>query len=107
MRMPLKSYSSGMLLRLAFGIITSVRSEILLIDEIVNVGDARFIEKAKARMSSLIHESDIMVLSTHDNTTIKEFCNKALWLEKGEIKLFGPVDEVLQHKAEHEYALSS
>ncbi len=50
---------------------------------------------------------DIMVLSTHDNTTIKEFCNKALWLEKGEIKLFGPVDEVLQHKAEHEYALSS
>ena len=107
MRMPLKSYSSGMLLRLAFGIITSVRSEILLIDEIVNVGDARFIEKAKARMTSLIHESDIMVLSTHDNTTIKEFCNKALWLEKGEIKLFGPVDEVLQHKAEHEYSLVS
>src|SRR3569832_2031665 len=105
-RMPLKSYSSGMLLRLAFGIITSIKSEILLIDEIVNVGDARFISKAKARMSSLIHQSDIMVLSTHDENTIKEFCNKALWLEKGELKFMGTVDEVLDRKSQHESSLN-
>ncbi len=105
-RMPLKSYSSGMLLRLAFGIITSIGSEILLIDEIVNVGDARFLEKAKARMTSLIHQSDIMVLSTHDNNTIKEFCNKAIWLEKGEIKFSGTVDEVLNYKSLHEPQLN-
>jgi ABC-type polysaccharide/polyol phosphate transport system ATPase subunit len=105
-RMPLKSYSSGMLLRLAFGIITSIGSEILLIDEIVNVGDSRFLEKAKARMASLIHQSDIMVLSTHDNNTIKEFCNKAVWLEKGEIKFSGTVDEVLDYKSIHEPQLN-
>ncbi len=93
--MPLKSYSSGMLVRLAFGIITSIRSEILLVDEVVNVGDARFMQKAKARMTSLIHQSDIMVLSTHDHNLIKEFCNKALWLEQGQIKAFGETSEVL------------
>ena len=96
MKMPIKSYSSGMKVRLAFGIITSVVSEILLIDEIVNVGDANFIEKAKARMKSLVHRSEFMVLSTHDTHIVKELCNKALWLEKGAVKYFGAVDEVLQ-----------
>lgn len=99
--MPLKSYSSGMLIRLAFGIITSIRSEILLVDEVVNVGDARFMEKAKARMTSLIHQADIMVLSTHDHNLIGEFCNKALWLEHGQIKAFGNTAEVLALQAQH------
>jgi ABC-type polysaccharide/polyol phosphate transport system ATPase subunit len=95
MHVPTKSYSSGMKVRLAFGIITHVFSEILLIDEIVNVGDARFIEKAKAQMLNLIHESDFMVLSTHDVNIVKELCNKALWLDKGSLKCFGEVEEVL------------
>jgi ABC-type polysaccharide/polyol phosphate transport system ATPase subunit len=84
-----------MKLRLAFGIITSVSSEILLIDEIVNVGDAGFVEKAKARMKSLVYQSDIMVLSTHDMHMIREFCNKVLWLEHGKVKACGKVDDVL------------
>lgn len=96
MKMPIKSYSAGMKVRLAFGIITNVFSDILLIDEIVNVGDAKFIEKAKAQMKNLIHQSEFMVLSTHDTSTVKEFCNKALWLDKGAVKCLGPVDEVLQ-----------
>lgn len=100
MKMPLKSYSSGMLIRLAFGIITSIHSDVLLIDEVVNVGDARFMAKAKARMASLIHKSDIMVLSTHDQATMREFCNKALWLERGEIKSFGEINEVFEHVRE-------
>ena len=95
MKMPIKTYSSGMKLRLAYGIITSVFSEILLIDEIVNVGDARFMEKAKHRMKSLVGQSDIMVLSTHDVGIIKELCNKAIWLEHGVIKCIGRVDDVL------------
>ncbi len=95
MKMPIKSYSSGMKVRLAFGIITHVFSEILLIDEIVNVGDAKFIEKAKAQMQSLIHQSEFMVLSTHDTNIVKEFCNKALWLKEGKLKCFGSVTEVL------------
>ena len=96
MKMPIKSYSAGMKLRLAFGIITSVPSEILLIDEIVNVGDAGFVEKAKARMKSLVYQSDVMVLSTHDISMVREFCNKALWLEQGKIKAFDEIENVLK-----------
>lgn len=96
LKMPIKSYSAGMKVRLAFGIITSVASEVLLIDEIVNVGDAKFIEKAKDRMKSLVHQSDFMVLSTHDTNIVKEFCNKALWLKAGKVEAFGAVEEVLQ-----------
>ena len=66
-----------------------------LIDEIVNVGDAKFIEKAKAQIKNLIHQADFMVLSTHDFHIVKELCNKALWLENGIIKSFGKVEEVL------------
>lgn len=98
--MPVRTYSSGMMLRLAFGIITSISTEILLIDEVVNVGDSNFMLKAKQRMSCLIHESDIMVLSTHDLNTLKEFCNKILWLEHGKIKMIGEPNTVLeQYKA--------
>lgn len=94
-KMPIKSYSSGMKVRLAFGIITNVFSEILLIDEIVNVGDAKFLEKAKAQMKSLVHQSEFMVLSSHDTHIVREFCNKGLWLEHGIVKCFGTIDEVL------------
>lgn len=100
LKMPIKTYSSGMMVRLAFGIVTSISCDILLVDEVVNVGDASFMEKAKMRMTDLIHRSDILVLSTHDHRTIKEFCNKVLWLEKGQTKSFGQMDEVFKsHQA--------
>ncbi|MCX7123486.1 MAG: ABC transporter ATP-binding protein [Gammaproteobacteria bacterium] len=94
--MPIKTYSAGMKVRLAFGIITSMPAEILLIDEVVNVGDANFMEKAKQRMHGLIHQSDILVLSTHDVNIMKEFCNKVLWLEHGTIRAFGPITDILE-----------
>ena len=94
MQMPIKTYSAGMLVRLGFGTITSIPSEILLIDEVVNVGDASFKEKAKQRMLKLIAQAEIMVLSTHDLKTMQELCNKALWLEHGQVKMFGTVDTV-------------
>ncbi len=87
--MPIKTYSSGMNLRLAFGIATTMVPEILLIDEVVGVGDARFLEKAQARLNKLISDSKILVLSSHSNEIIKKFCNKILWLEKGHIVYFG------------------
>lgn len=96
MKMPIKTYSSGMKIRLAFGIIVNVFAEILLIDEIVSVGDARFMQKAKEHMQNLVHASDIMVLSTHDTQLSREFCNKGLWLDHGKIKCFGLLDEVLE-----------
>ncbi|MBS0650277.1 MAG: ABC transporter ATP-binding protein [Verrucomicrobia bacterium] len=96
--LPLNSYSSGMLVRLGFAIITSISSEILLIDEVLSVGDARFIDKARKRISTLIDQSHIMVLSTHDHDVIRSFCNKVLWLEQGKIKLFGNTEEVFQER---------
>jgi ABC-type polysaccharide/polyol phosphate transport system ATPase subunit len=102
MKMPIKSYSSGMMVRLAFGIATSIASDILLIDEVVNVGDVQFREKAKKRLTAFIHQAHILVLSTHDFSILREFCNKALWLEKGQIKKFGEIEEVL---AAHKMAL--
>ncbi len=95
MKMPIKTYSSGMKVRLAFGIITSTPSEILLLDEVVNVGDASFMEKAKQRMQHYIHNADIIVLSTHEVQHLREFCNKILWLNHGKIKAFGPIGPLL------------
>lgn len=95
MKMPIKSYSSGMKVRLAFGLITHVFSEILLIDEIVNVGDAKFVEKATAQMYKLIDQAEFVVLSTHDTHIVKKLCNKALWLENGSLKCMGGIEEVL------------
>jgi ABC-type polysaccharide/polyol phosphate transport system ATPase subunit len=96
MKMPIKTYSAGMKLRLAYGIITSIYSQILLIDEIVNVGDAAFMQKAKQRMEGMVDQADIMVLSTHDLGIVKEFCNKAIWLEKGLVRALGDVEKVLK-----------
>jgi len=92
-KMPLRTYSSGMLLRLGFSIVTHFRTDILLIDEVVNVGDADFIEKAKQRMKELIDETKIVVISTHDDRIIQEFCNRILCLEHGRVKFLGPIDE--------------
>jgi ABC-type polysaccharide/polyol phosphate transport system ATPase subunit len=103
-KMPIKTYSSGMKVRLAFGIITSIPSQILLLDEVVNVGDANFMEKAKIRMKNFIHHADILVLSTHDLDIMREMCNKVLWLEHGMIKRFGEIEAVLseyQQEVQH------
>ncbi len=92
-KMPLRTYSSGMLLRLGFSIVTHFRTDILLIDEVVNVGDAGFILKAKQRMRELVDDTKIVVISTHDHQIIKEFCNRVLCLEHGTVKFLGSVDE--------------
>lgn len=94
--MPVRTYSSGMMVRLAFAISTSIEPDILLIDEIFGAGDANFMEKARQKMISLLKESNIVVIATHSDTLIKEFCNKALLLEGGRVKYFGPVAETLK-----------
>lgn len=94
MKMPIKTYSAGMKVRLAFAIATAIPSDILLIDEVIGAGDATFMQKAKNRLENLIHSSDILVLASHDRDIACQFCNKALLLEKGEMKAFGPIHEV-------------
>ena len=93
--LPIKTYSAGMQARLAFGISTAVHPDILVIDELIGTGDANFIKKAKSRMETLLHHANILVLASHSTEIIKQFCNKAMWLENGEIKSFGNVDDVI------------
>lgn len=94
--MPVRTYSSGMKIRLSFAISTSINPEILLLDEVLGAGDTDFINKARERMSSLVNQSSIVVMASHSNELIKEFCNKALLMENGQIKYFGAVDEALE-----------
>jgi ABC-type polysaccharide/polyol phosphate transport system ATPase subunit len=95
--MPTKTYSSGMNVRLSFGIATAIIPDILILDEVVGVGDIRFIEKAQARLNRLIESSNILVLASHSNEIIYKFCNKILWLDQGRmVKLVEqPIQDVL------------
>jgi ABC-type polysaccharide/polyol phosphate transport system ATPase subunit len=91
--LPVKYYSSGMMLRLAFAIATDVEPEILLLDEIFAAGDAAFSKKAMTRMTSLLDASHIAILASHNLNLIQEFCTRALWLERGRVVMDGdPAD---------------
>jgi len=94
--MPIRTYSSGMRVRLAFAVSTSIDPDILLIDEVFAAGDADFMQKARKKMVSLLDQSSIVLIATHADDLIKEFCNKALLLEGGRVKYFGSVDEALK-----------
>lgn len=95
LKMPIRTYSSGMQVRLAFAISASIQPDILLIDEIFAAGDSGFMEKARQRMISLLKQSSIVVMATHSDALIKEFCNKVLLMEGGKVKFFGDVLEGL------------
>jgi ABC-type polysaccharide/polyol phosphate transport system ATPase subunit len=94
--LPLRTYSNGMRLRLAFAISTAVDADILLLDEVLGVGDASFQEKANQRLRELHERADIVVLAIHSDDTIRASCNKVLWMESGRARMLGPVDEVLE-----------
>lgn len=85
LNLPVESFSSGMALRLAFAIATYENPEILILDEIVNVGDKNFAEKSKQRINKLIENSKIFVLASHDENIIKYYCNKLYKFNKGEL----------------------
>jgi ABC-type polysaccharide/polyol phosphate transport system ATPase subunit len=93
--LPLRTYSSGMRVRLAFAISTAVDADVLLLDEVLGVGDARFQEQANRRLRELHDRAEIVVLAIHSSPTIRETCNKVLWMERGRARMLGPVDEVL------------
>jgi ABC-type polysaccharide/polyol phosphate transport system ATPase subunit len=99
--LPLRTYSSGMRVRLAFAVSTAVDAEILLLDEVMGVGDASFMHKAEERLMDLHSRAEIVVLAMHANTEIRKVCNKALWMERGHVRAFGPVEEVVsQYEAQ-------
>lgn len=92
--MPVRTYSSGMHLRLAFSVSTIVRPEILLMDEWLSVGDEGFKHKAEDRLNELVNSTRILVIASHSRSLIEKTCNKAIWLEHGKIRMFGDVKEV-------------
>jgi ABC-type polysaccharide/polyol phosphate transport system ATPase subunit len=93
--LPTRTYSTGMFLRLAFAISTSIEPDILIMDEMISAGDAQFIEKAERRLRELVDKANILALASHDTTIIEKLCNKVLWLEHGVVREVGPPAAVL------------
>lgn len=93
---PVKSYSTGMMVRLAFAVSTSIEGEVLLLDEIVGAGDATFMGKARKRIFDLMDQSKLMVFVSHDLETISKVCNRVIWLDHGVKKEDGDPHMVIQ-----------
>ncbi len=91
---PIRNYSSGMLMRLAFSVATVVEPEILIVDEILAVGDANFQTKSKKRMLELMSGGTTVLFVSHNLEQIREMCNRVVWLDSGEIKMIGNTNTV-------------
>lgn len=92
---PIRMYSSGMGMKLAFAVATAGNPDILLVDEVIGVGDAKFMQKAVSRIHDLMHRCKILVLTSHDNELVRSFCNKAIVLDKGHIIYQGGINEAI------------
>jgi len=92
--MPVRTYSSGMQMRLMFSIATTMKPQILLMDEWLSVGDESFVKKAEERLGKLVSETDILVFASHSRKTITSTCNRLIWLEHGRIKADGNVETI-------------
>ena len=92
--MPVRTYSAGMMVRLCFAVATSVSPEILLMDEWLAAGDATFLAKARRRMEEFVSATSIMVLASHSMALLREWCNRAILLERGRVVAMGGVDEI-------------
>jgi len=95
MDLPVKTYSAGMLVRLAFGLATAVTPQVLLMDEWFLAGDAAFMAKAQERLARLVDQSEILVLSTHQPSVMRAWCTRVIWLQDGRIRMDGTPDAVL------------
>jgi lipopolysaccharide transport system ATP-binding protein len=93
--LPVRIYSSGMIVRLAFAMATAIRPQVLLMDEWFLAGDASFRNKARERLESMVRGADILVLSTHLNDVVRSWCTRVIWLEDGRVRADGPVDQVM------------
>jgi ABC-type polysaccharide/polyol phosphate transport system ATPase subunit len=93
--MPLKYYSSGMYMRLAFAVATEVEPDILLIDESLGVGDASFVDKAKERIRNLFDRSHAVILVSHDMKSLRQLCTRGLWIQHGQLVADGPINDVI------------
>lgn len=89
LNLPVRYYSAGMMVRLAFSIATAAEPEVLLVDEVLSVGDAAFQQKARQRMKEMMSRSRLMVMVSHDIGSVVDLCNRAIWLEHGRVRMQG------------------
>ena len=94
--LPVRIYSSGMVVRLGFGLATAIRPQILLMDEWFLAGDAAFYDKAQARLEDMVRGAEILVLSSHSEEVVTEWCTRVFWMHEGRVQEDGPPDEVLE-----------
>lgn len=95
LNMPVRYYSAGMMVRLAFSIATAIEPEILLVDEVLSVGDLAFQNKARERMREMMAKAHLMVVVSHDLKSLAQICNRAVWMDHGRIKMVGGCAEVI------------
>jgi lipopolysaccharide transport system ATP-binding protein len=93
--MPVRCYSAGMLVRLAFSIATAIEPEILLVDEVLSVGDLAFQQKARQRIREMIAKARLIVMVSHDLDSIPTLCERVVWMDHGRVRLIGPTREVV------------
>jgi lipopolysaccharide transport system ATP-binding protein len=99
--MPIKNYSTGMQARMAFSVATVVKPNILIVDEVLSVGDAAFKRKCETRIHEMLQSATTLLLVSHSNDMVERLCNKALWLRKGEAVMTGGAKEVCAAYAEY------
>ena len=92
--MPIKTYSSGMLARLAFSVATVIEPEILIVDEILAVGDAAFQEKSRARMMEMMSGGTTVLFVSHSLPQMREMCDRCMWLDHGRVRMIGDTQTV-------------
>lgn len=95
LKMPVRYYSAGMAVRLAFSIATAIEPEILLVDEVLSVGDMAFQDKARRRMYEMMSKAKIIVMVSHDLGSIKKLCDRVIWMEHGTVREIGPASAVI------------
>jgi len=95
LNMPVRYYSAGMLVRLAFAIATAIEPEVLLVDEVLSVGDRAFQEKARRRMREMMAQAELIVCVSHDLDSLARLCERGVWLDHGRVRQDGPIEEVV------------
>jgi homopolymeric O-antigen transport system ATP-binding protein len=99
--LPVRIFSSGMVVRLGFALATAIRPQVLLMDEWFLAGDANFMEKARVRLEDMVRGAEILVLSTHMPSVIMDWCTRVIWLDEGRIRADGTPEEVLAQYLGH------
>lgn len=94
--MPIRTYSQGMMVRLAFGISTAIAPDILILDEMIGAGDASFLARANRRLRNFISQTGILVIASHSTEVLRQWCDKGMLLEHGKMLAFGDLDEVIK-----------